>query len=106
MREAFGVMGKELRKKRRQHFERLAWIDLGNGAPVEICVLENLSETGAKLVFRATKRLPDYFILRLSSDGRVARKCRLAWQSGNKSGVEFVARLVSPPAREHMDALG
>jgi hypothetical protein len=99
-------MGRELRKKRRLIFERRAWIEPGNGAPVELCIIENLSETGAKLVLRTGKRLPSYFILRLSEDGRVARKCRVAWQSGNESGVEFVARLLNTPAREHTEAHG
>ena len=63
----------------------------------EECVLDNMSETGAKLVFKEEMDLPVNFVLRLSLDGRVARKCRLAWHSGNDIGVEFVARLLSAP---------
>jgi hypothetical protein len=88
-------MTKEQRKNRRKPFERRAWVDPGEGAAIEECVLGNLSETGAKLIFKGQMDLPVNFILWLSSDGRVARKCRLAWHSGNEIGVEFVARLVT-----------
>src|SRR3954464_523201 len=89
------TMREEKRKKSRKPFERRAWIDPGGGAAIAECALGNLSETGAKLIVKSTDELPDQFILRLSKDGRVARKCRLAWRSNDEAGVEFVARLVS-----------
>lgn len=85
----------EKRKARRSSLERRAWIDLGDGSSMVECLLRDISDTGAKLLFTAPKELPDQFILRLSMDGRVARKCRVAWKSGNEIGVAFVAHLVS-----------
>jgi hypothetical protein len=73
-------MRSEKRKSSRKPFERRAWIDFGDGKPAYGCVLGNLSETGAKVVVPGNKELPDEFVLRLSPDGRVARKCRVAWR--------------------------
>jgi hypothetical protein len=84
----------EKRKNSRKHFERRAWIDLGDGKLAFGCVLANLSSTGAKITIPPGKELPDEFVLRLSADGRVARKCRVAWKSAGEAGVAFTARLV------------
>lgn len=58
------------------------------------CMLRDISDTGAKLLLIVPKELPDQFILRLSMDGRVARKCRVSWKSDNEIGVTFLAHLV------------
>jgi PilZ domain len=85
----------EKRKKNRKAFERRAWIDFGDGKPAFGCVLGNLSDSGAKIIIPPGKDLPDEFVLRLSADGRVARRCRIAWKSGGEAGVAFTARLVT-----------
>jgi hypothetical protein len=86
------------RKNVRKPIERHVWIDLEDGSQVTECRLVNMSETGAKLALVAPRELPTDFVLRLSKDGRVARKCRLAWSSGNDIGVAFTARLVGATA--------
>lgn len=85
----------EKRKARRRSLERRVWIDLGDGSPVVECMLRDISNTGGKLIFTEPKELPEQFVLRLVMDGRVARKCRVVWKSGNEIGVAFVAHLVS-----------
>ncbi len=93
-------MREEKRKKQRKPLQRRAWIDLANGAPMIECALGNMSDTGAKLVFsNAVGKLPNQFVLLLAKDGRVARKCRLAWKGRDEIGVEFIARRVSPAIR-------
>ena len=87
------------RKSLRRSIERYVWIDLGDGSALNECALGNMSETGAKLILAAPKEFPKQFILRLSKDGRVARKCRIAWTAGNEIGVLFTARLVSGATR-------
>lgn len=91
-------MANNRRRKERKPLDRQVWIDREDGSPVTACSLINMSETGAKLAFPAPKELPAQFILRMSRDGRVARKCRLAWATGNEVGVAFVARLVTSGA--------
>jgi hypothetical protein len=91
-------MGADKRKSRRQPLDRRAWLHAEeNGALIVECTIINMSETGAKLVLKGAADLPEQFILRLSADGRVARKCRIAWESGSEMGVQFVARLVREP---------
>jgi hypothetical protein len=86
----------EKRKTQRRALQRRAWIGLADGTTVE-CGLGNMSETGAKLVFSdGIGALPKEFVLLLAKDGRVARKCRLAWKADGEIGVEFVARRVVP----------
>jgi hypothetical protein len=87
-------MHSDKRRSPRKSIERYVWIDLGDGSPPTECVLGNMSDTGAKLVLRAPREFPNEFILLISKDGRVARKCRVAWTSNNEIGVAFVARLV------------
>jgi len=91
-------MASNKRKTVRKPIERFVWIDLGDGAPVTECRLSNMSDAGAKLILPSPRELPSNFILRLSKDGRVARKCRLAWSSGKDVGVAFTARLVTAAA--------
>src|SRR3954449_8861032 len=95
------IVPSEKRKTRRQPIQRHVWIDLANGTPLIECALGNMSDTGAKLVLPGHKQLPSQFILCLAKDGRVARKCRIAWAEGDTIGVEFTARrlneLAGPP---------
>ncbi len=87
-------MESEQRRNQRKPLERHAWVVREDGSFVGQCALGNISETGAKLVFSVAPDLPDEFVLRLSLDGRVARKCRVAWKTANEVGVAFTARLV------------
>jgi hypothetical protein len=88
----------EKRKNQRQPIQRHVWIDLANGAPLIECELGNMSDKGAKLLLPGRRDLPVQFVLRLAKDGRVARKCRIAWKQGDTIGVEFTARRVIEPA--------
>jgi hypothetical protein len=90
----------EKRRNSRKSFDRRAWIELGDGTPVIGCVLGNLSETGAKFFISATRELPKEFVLRLTPNGSVARKCRIAWRKDREVGVAFTARLVSMSASD------
>ena len=49
----------------------------------------NVSATGAKLVVEALDKVPDNFILVLSQNGAVQRKCDVRWRKGNAIGVRF-----------------
>ena len=50
-----------------------------------------MSQHGARLGFERVNELPDYFVLRLSADGRVARHCMVVWRAPEEVGVEFVS---------------
>ena len=84
----------EKRKNSRKTFDRRAWIDLEDGTPVVACVLGNLSDSGAKFFISATRELPKEFVLRLTLNGSVARRCRVAWRKDREVGIAFTARLI------------
>jgi hypothetical protein len=56
------------------------------------CVMEDVSETGAKLTVDGSVEglsLTEFFLL-LSSTGLAYRRCELAWVNGDQIGVTFL----------------
>ena len=56
------------------------------------CMMEDISETGAKLTVEGAVEglhLKEFFLL-LSSTGLAYRRCELAWVNGNQIGVNFL----------------
>ena len=56
------------------------------------CMMEDISETGAKLAVEGAVdglHLKEFFLL-LSSTGLAYRRCELAWVNGNQIGVNFL----------------
>jgi hypothetical protein len=56
------------------------------------CVLEDVSETGAKLTVDGSVEgvhLKEFFLL-LSSTGLAYRRCELSWINGDQIGVNFL----------------
>jgi PilZ domain len=56
------------------------------------CVMEDVSETGAKLTVDGSVeglQLKEFFLL-LSSTGLAYRRCELAWVNGDQIGVNFL----------------
>lgn len=56
------------------------------------CVMEDVSETGAKLTIDGSVEglhLKEFFLL-LSSTGLAYRRCELAWVNGDQIGVNFL----------------
>jgi hypothetical protein len=56
------------------------------------CIMEDVSETGAKLTVEGSVEglhLKDFFLL-LSSTGLAYRRCELSWVNGDQIGVNFI----------------
>jgi PilZ domain len=56
------------------------------------CMMEDISETGAKLTVEGSVEglhLKEFFLL-LSSTGLAYRRCELAWVNGDQIGVNFL----------------
>jgi len=69
------------------------------------CILQDISETGAKLTVEGSINglpLREFFLL-LSTFGKAYRRCQLAWVNGDQLGVTFIkapdakTKLKSPP---------
>jgi hypothetical protein len=56
------------------------------------CVIDDISDTGAKLVVDGALsglQLKEFFLL-LSSTGLAYRRCELVWVNGDQMGVSFI----------------
>ena len=56
------------------------------------CVMEDVSETGARLTLEGTVEnlnLKEFFLV-LSATGLAFRRCELAWVNGNQIGANFL----------------
>jgi hypothetical protein len=96
-------MSQEKRKSVRRTLERMAWVQLPSGTAPQLCRIYDMSSMGARI--SGPDNLPDRFVLLLTPDGSVARKCRVAWRSGNELGVEFIAKKVGAATRPATEAI-
>jgi hypothetical protein len=60
-----------------------------NGARIAPCRLRNVSATGAQIELLREIELPKTFVLSLSENGSVQRRCTIAWQFSTVVGVKF-----------------
>ena len=65
------------------------------------CMMEDVSETGAKLTVEGSVEglhLKEFFLL-LSSTGLAFRRCELVWIDGEQAGVRLIANSPKKKAR-------
>jgi hypothetical protein len=79
-------MSKERRNSSRKSAYTPAFLFTGAGKPLGKCFVKDMSESGAKLVYRAAEELPVDLLLTM---GRVRQRCRLMWRQDNEIGVHF-----------------
>ena len=79
----------ELRKKPRRPFHYRAQILTSKKARPRPCNIEDISESGARIVLQKDEELPRRFLLLLTSRG-VARTCREVWRDELTVGVAFI----------------
>jgi hypothetical protein len=82
-------MRTEKRKSLRRSVRQPAVILNNNGSILGSCTILDVSASGAKLQPRAPTEVPDDFILVLSKDAQVRRRCKIAWRSEAAIGVRF-----------------
>lgn len=79
------------RSEKRGPSERLGTIKLGFFKTIT-CEVEDLSASGAKIIWTGDLKLPEKFQLQLSGQGRKrSHKCMTRWQKDNTAGVEFLS---------------
>ncbi len=86
-------MIKDKRKALRRSIRYAAWVMLESDT-LHDCLLSDISDTGARIDFEDTKRIPNSFMLLLSSNGLARRKCRVVWRKPQQIGVTFEQRFV------------
>ena len=83
-------MSRDNRRKPRKAVTRTAYIYTIDGWPVGECKTIDMSDTGAKLLWTSDEEVPPEFILSLSKDGKIRRRCHVKWHEAQKIGVQFV----------------
>jgi PilZ domain len=59
------------------------------GKQIAPCRVRNISVSGAQLEFSREPELPKTFLLSLSPNGEVVRRCNIVWQYSTVVGVRF-----------------
>lgn len=80
----------ELRDSRRRNTRHPAILLNRNGSILCLCMMKDVSASGAKLELLTPAEVPDEFTLRLSKFGNVHRDCEISWRSETVIGVRFV----------------
>jgi hypothetical protein len=75
----------------RHRENRRAWVDANDGARLLDCTLWDISEAGVRFTIETPSSVPYEFILVLSKDGKVRRRCRVIWRSDEQVGACFIA---------------
>jgi hypothetical protein len=92
--------GKDKRKSKRRPVRYAARVEFKSGRTAG-CFLSDVSDTGARLEVPYSDKVPDRFLLWLTSNGSARRTCRVVWRKPNQVGVTFERRL----AEEQRQAL-
>lgn len=82
-------MEPERRKSERITTDTPAVVRDLSGTLVANCVVCNLSDGGAKLVFESDVEVPREFSLFIGPVRTLGRRCQTIWRIGNKIGVRF-----------------
>ena len=85
------LMPTEQRKSPRKPLHANGFIYAADGRPIGACQVEDVSVGGAKLIHAIGTELPAHFVLSLSRNGQVRRRCEVAWRAKDHIGVRFVA---------------
>ena len=88
-------MSRERRKNLRIEWESPASVEVKDGRGRIGCIVNNLSNGGARITCAET--LPDEFVLRLTPGRGYPRTCRVMW----RLGVRFIDSRWEPVPMEH-----
>lgn len=78
------------RRHKRRSFEAVARITAQDGSRPMVCAISDISQGGACLRVERPDLVPDEFLLWLSGNGAVRRRCRAAWRSYDRVGACFI----------------
>ena len=79
-------MSRERRDTTRRHTYLPAFLYTVAGTSLGKCIVKDISENGAKIIFSAVEELPDGFLLTM---GMSRQHCRVMWRNQEEVGVQF-----------------
>jgi hypothetical protein len=98
-------MAANQRKARRTRLDRRCWVVVDVGQPRRECLVQDVSQTGARIALTPGAALPnvvDLYFTRIG--GGVVRKSEVIWQTANEAGLHFIdpaqAQKASAPGRQ------
>jgi hypothetical protein len=74
----------------RKSLRQPGWITFEGGFAARECIVEDLSNTGAKITVDEPIVLPASFRLAFARDARTGRNCEVIWRRGQTVGAKFV----------------
>ena len=78
---------REVRKRLSQH----AWITLDGGFAARHCLVQDISNAGAKITLdEDASQLPGVIRLAFARDARTGRSCQVVWRRGKSAGIKFI----------------
>lgn len=83
-----GERDKRRAKRRDMHYP--VSIESLTDGTITACVIQDISETGARLGLKDAVEVPDEFILRLAGQRAASRHCMVVWRETDSIGVRFV----------------
>jgi hypothetical protein len=83
-------MSLDQRRWPRKKVNTACFLYTNEGLPIGECRVKDISVGGARLVHSFAEEPPAEFLLSLSRDGKVRRRCQIAWRNENQIGVRFV----------------
>jgi hypothetical protein len=83
------VKSNEQRRSDRKTIRHTAWIAMSQPGEVKECVISDVSQTGARIDVGDPSDLPDEFMLFLTRNASMRRKCLVMWREGTQIGVYF-----------------
>ncbi len=83
-------MSYRFRKYERKKLKIRVLLQHLNGDELAVAASIDFSDSGAKLELESPTSIPKEFLLTLSTNSAVQRKCELAWSSGELIGVSFI----------------
>jgi hypothetical protein len=83
-------MGFDKRKSPRRAVHLQAMIARSDSSFLALCKTIDMSASGARLEPKQQVEIPDEFLLVLSRDGRLVRRCKTVWRSRGQVGVRFL----------------
>ena len=91
-------MAADQRHTRRTRLDRRCWIVVGDNQPRQECLVQDVSQTGARISLAPGATLAKAVDLYLTSEGAVVRKSEVIWQTAKEAGLLFPDRPQMPGA--------
>jgi hypothetical protein len=78
------------KRESRKLLGQQAWITLDGGFAARQCVVQDISNSGARITLDEAATLPATLRLAFTRDARTGHKCQVIWRRGRSAGVKFV----------------